>query len=91
MFADPFSISVNDFVGNFNVTLFPPYAAVQEATAGFRTFLRQTLKTFIYRGNYLNNAVMPILLNLGVGKQGATYMIESAVENYRKKAFGFIT
>ena len=83
------SVSVDDFVGNLNVYLVSPYAAVQEAIARFRTFPRQTSKTFIYTGNCLNNAVMPILLHLGVGKQGAAHMIESAVERYGKEGFRY--
>lgn len=89
MTPDPISVPLDEFVGNLNVNLVSPYAAMQQAVAGFRTLPNETLKTFIYTGNCLNNMVMPILLHLGVGKQGTAHMIKGAVEGYGKENFRF--
>jgi hypothetical protein len=87
MAHDPVSIPVDEFVANLNVNLVSPYAAMQEAIKNFRTLPKDVLKTFIYTGNCLNNIVMPIGLHLGVGKQGAAHMIESAAGGYAKEGF----
>jgi hypothetical protein len=89
MTPDPISIPLDEFVSNLNVNLISPYAVLQEAISGFRTLPSSVLKTFIYTGNCLNNVVMPVLLHLGVGKEGAAHMIESAVQGYGKEGFRF--
>ena len=46
-----------------------------------------TLKTFIYTGNVCLHLVMPVALNLALGKRGVGHMIENAVTLYEKEGY----
>jgi hypothetical protein len=63
------------------------YAAAQEAVAGFNTLPASTLKTFIFTGNRLNIEPMPILLNMGVGKNATAHLIWAASISYKNARY----
>jgi hypothetical protein len=70
-----------------NINIISAYAAAQEAVSGFRTLLAETLKTFIFTGNCLNKAVMPILLPFRMSKVAGAHMIAAAVAGYENEGF----
>ena len=85
--GDPFTIPLNDFVAGLNINMITPYAAMSEAISGFKDLPKEILKTFIYTGNVCLHLVMPVALNLAVGKRGVGHMIENAVMLYEKEGY----
>ena len=85
--GDPFTVPLNDFVAGLNINMISPYAAMSEAITGFKDLPKETLKTFIYTGNVCLHLVMPVALNLALGKRGEGHMIENAVTLYEKEGY----
>lgn len=85
--GDPFTIPLDDFFSGLNVNMISPYAAMSEATSGFKDLPKETLKTFIYTGNLCMHLVIPVAMNLGMGKRGVGHMIECATMVYGKEGF----
>ncbi|PVH85805.1 NAD(P)-binding protein, partial [Cadophora sp. DSE1049] len=87
--GDPFAIPLSEFVAGLNINMISPYAAMSEAISGFKELPKETLKTFIYTGNVCLHLVLPVALNLGLGKRGVGHMIENAVMLYEKEGYNF--
>ncbi|EEU41501.1 uncharacterized protein NECHADRAFT_87650 [Fusarium vanettenii 77-13-4] len=85
------SVPVETFVADLNVNTMSPYAAAQQAVAGWETLPKENKKTFIYTGNILNVSVFPVamMLTLGVGKSASSYWIEAADILYKSRGFRF--
>jgi NAD(P)-dependent dehydrogenase (short-subunit alcohol dehydrogenase family) len=78
------SIPTESFASNLNVNTISPYVAAQQAVSAWETLPKETKKTFIYTGNILNVAVLPVplMLTLGVGKSASAYWIGVADATY---------
>ena len=85
--GDPFTIPLNEFITGLNTNMISPYAAMSEAIAGFKLLPQESLKTFIYTGNLCMHLVMPVAMNLSLGKRGAGHMIENAVVQYKNEGY----
>lgn len=72
-----FSIPAARFAHDLDVNTVSAYAAAQQAVAGWETLPKEAKKTFIYTGNILNVAVLPVplMLDLGVGKAASAYWV----------------
>jgi NAD(P)-dependent dehydrogenase (short-subunit alcohol dehydrogenase family) len=83
------SISQDKFIEDINVNTVSPYTAAQEAVRGFETLAKDAKKTFIYTGNMLNTAILPVpgVLTLGVGKSASAYWIGTADALYRERGY----
>ncbi|KAH6671353.1 hypothetical protein B0J14DRAFT_640318 [Halenospora varia] len=88
---DPFAIPIDEWVKGMNINAISGYAAIQEATKGFRELPNEMTKTFVFTGNCGIHLPMPILMVLGAGKAAAAHMIQCAVatETYQKGGFRF--
>ena len=75
-----FSIPADSVAADLNVNTVSAYAAAQEAVKGWESLPQDTKKLFIFTGNMLNKAVipMPMMLNLGIGKSASAYWIGTA-------------
>lgn len=84
-----FSIPTARFSHDLNVNTISAYAAAQSAVAGWESLPKETKKTFIYTGNMLNVAVLPVplMVDLGVGKAGSAYWIGVADATLSAKGF----
>lgn len=71
------SIPASSVASDLNINTVSPYAAAQQALVAWKKLPAGTKKTFIYTGNILNRAILPIPLmqNLGIGKAAAAYWI----------------
>jgi hypothetical protein len=85
--TDPFAVPVEDWSKGININLISPYAAIQEAVAGFRELGEDVKKTFIFTGNASPHIVFPVVMNLVVGKRGVASLIEHAVQIYQKEEY----
>jgi NAD(P)-dependent dehydrogenase (short-subunit alcohol dehydrogenase family) len=83
------SIAAASVASDLNVNTVSPYAAAQQALAAWETLPKGTKKTFIYTGNILNTAVLPVplMLNLGIGKAASAYWIGVADMMYAAKGY----
>jgi NAD(P)-dependent dehydrogenase (short-subunit alcohol dehydrogenase family) len=83
------SVSQDKFSKDINVNTVSPYVAAQEAVKGFETLAKDTKKTFIYTGNMLNTAILPVpgVLTLGVGKSASAYWIGTADALYVERGY----
>ncbi|KUJ22706.1 NAD(P)-binding protein [Mollisia scopiformis] len=77
---DPFDVSVEDFILDSNINIVSAYAALQQAIQAFKELPKGTPKTFIYTGNGLTHMNLPALMNNGMGKRAALYLIENAAQ-----------
>ena len=84
---DPLSLKLSDFSRDLNVNTLSPFVAAQEAAASFAQLDASASKTFIYTGNILNTAIIPPLLDLGVGKTATAHIIQSAAAAYKDRGF----
>ena len=83
------SISQDSVRSDLNVNTISPYVAAQEAVKAWETTLDGRKKSFIYTGNMLNKAIvpMPALLNLGIGKSASAFWIGVADASYKEKNY----
>jgi NAD(P)-dependent dehydrogenase (short-subunit alcohol dehydrogenase family) len=83
------SLPVETFVSDGNVNTVSPYVAAQQAVLGWESLPKETKKTFIYTGNHLNQAVIPVpmMMTLGVGKAASAYWIGLADATYADKGY----
>lgn len=79
MNPDPFSIPIEDFTRDVNINTISVFSALQQAIQGFKELPKDTPKTFICTGNCLLHIAMPVLMDLGLGKRAAGFMVENAV------------
>lgn len=79
-----FSITAESVVSDLNVNTVSPYVAAQQAARGWETLSKDTKKAFIYTGNMLNVAIMPVpmLLDLGMGKSASAFWLGVADATY---------
>lgn len=87
--GSPFTIPLPEFIAGLHTNMISPFAAISESIEGFQSLPKETLKTFIYTGNLCLHLVMPVALNLALGKRGAGFMIENAVMLYEKEGFKY--
>lgn len=60
------------------------YTAASLAVKGWATLPASASKTYIYTGNMENTQLFPAVFALGMGKNAATYFIETAASAYPK-------
>ena len=53
----------------------------------FQQLPSETLKTFLYTGNFLNKEIMPSLVSLGIGKSASAHLIAVASKAYAAKGY----
>lgn len=84
-----FSIPAERFAFDLNVNTVSPYVAAQEAIKGWESLPKETKKSFIYTGNMLNIAVLPVplMVDLGVGKSASAYWLGVADATLSAKGF----
>jgi NAD(P)-dependent dehydrogenase (short-subunit alcohol dehydrogenase family) len=84
-----FSIPVERFASDLKVNTVSPYVAAQQAVSGWETLPKETKKTFIYTGNILNVAVLPVplMVDLGVGKSASAFWLGVADATNSAKGF----
>jgi hypothetical protein len=85
--SNPLSVSLSIFEKDLSVNFTSVYAAAQEAVAGFDTLQAGTLKTFIFTGNRLNIEPIPVLLNMGVGKNATAHLIHASSMYYKDAGY----
>ncbi|KAI9150097.1 NAD(P)-binding protein [Paramyrothecium foliicola] len=85
------SIPLENFVSDLSINTVSPYAAAQQAVAGWETLPKNTKKSFIYTGNALNTTILPVplLLTLGVGKSASAHWLGLADALYAPKGYKF--
>ncbi|KAI1347862.1 NAD(P)-binding protein [Xylaria sp. FL0043] len=85
------SIAASNVAADLNVNTVSPYAAAQQAIAGWETLPEGTKKTFIYTGSILNTVILPVPLmqNLGMGKAATAYWVGLADTLYATKGYRF--
>lgn len=87
---DPLSLQLTDLYRDLNVNMVSPFVAAQQAAAGFAQLPASASKTFIYTGNILNTAIIPQLLDLGVGKAATAHIIQSAAAAYKSHGYKYV-
>jgi hypothetical protein len=72
-----------------NVNTVSAYVAAQQAVSGWETLTKETEKTFIYTGNIINVAIvpMPLFLDLGMGRSTSVFWISLADATCSAKGF----
>lgn len=85
------SITAASVASDLNVNTVTPYAAAQQTVAAWESLPAGAKKTFIYTGNVLNQAVLPVpmMQNLGIGKSASAYWIGLADMMYAAKGYRF--
>ncbi|KAI0467809.1 NAD(P)-binding protein [Xylaria cf. heliscus] len=85
------SITLDSVKSDLNVNTISPYAAAQQAIAGWETLPSDIKKTFIYTGNILNVSVqpVPIFVNLGMGKAASAFWVGVADGTYSARGYRF--
>lgn len=84
-----FSIPTEKVDSDLKINTVSPYAAAQEAVKGWEMLPKEIKKSFIYTGNILNVAVLPVAMmtTLGVGKAASAYWIGTADQVYTKDGY----
>lgn len=84
-----FSIPAARFTHDLKVNTIAAYTAAQEAVAGWASLPKEAKKSFIYTGNILNVAVLPVplMVDLGVGKAASAYWIGVADATLSAKGY----
>jgi NAD(P)-dependent dehydrogenase (short-subunit alcohol dehydrogenase family) len=84
-----FSISAESVALDLNVNTISPYVAAQQAVSGWETLSKEIKKTFIYTGNIMNVAIVPMppMLDLGMGKSASAFWIGLADETHSARGF----
>jgi len=86
---EPLSIPADSVANDLNVNTVSPWAAAQQAIAGWETLPEGTKKTFIFTGNILNVLVpnQPRFTTLGVGKSASAFWIGLADQSYAARGY----
>lgn len=86
---DLFSNPQENLLSDFNVNVLSAYIAAQQAVQGWATLPKELKKTFIYTGNMMNTAIVPVAaaVNLGMGKSASSYWIGLADTLYRTHGY----
>ena len=87
---DPLSLQLAEFNKDFNINTVSAFVAAQQAATGFAQLPDSAAKTFIYTGNILNTAIIPPLLDLGVGKAAMAHIIQSAAAAYKDRGYKYV-
>jgi hypothetical protein len=87
---NPLSLPLADFTRDFNVNTTSAFVAAQQAVLGFEQLPNSASRTFIYTGNITNTAIIPPLLDLGVGKSATAHIIQSAAAAYKDRGFKYV-
>jgi NAD(P)-dependent dehydrogenase (short-subunit alcohol dehydrogenase family) len=82
------SVPVERFVNDLQINTVSAYAAAQESLKGFDP-AAEAKGVFIYTGNGLNSAVLPVpvFLTLGVGKSASAHWVGLADALYAKQGY----
>ncbi|KAK4937992.1 hypothetical protein LTR10_021481 [Elasticomyces elasticus] len=85
------SIPAESVASDLNVNTVSPYVAAQQAVSGWETLPKETKKTFIYTGNFLNVVIppVPVFLNLGIGKSASAFWIGLVDATYSSRGYRF--
>ena len=86
---DPLALQLADFNKDFNINTVSAFVAAQQAATGFSQLPDSAAKTFIYTGNIMNTAIIPPLLDLGVGKAATAHIIQSAAAAYKDRGYKY--
>ncbi|KAK6336406.1 hypothetical protein TWF696_001965 [Orbilia brochopaga] len=86
---NPFSIPSSAFIRSLAINTTSVFVAAQEAVVGFKELPASASKTFIYTGNCLNEAPIPTLLDLGLGKTATAHMIQLAADAFKDQGIKF--
>jgi NAD(P)-dependent dehydrogenase (short-subunit alcohol dehydrogenase family) len=83
------SVSADSVTSDLNVNVVSPYVAAQKAITAWETLPSDTKKTFIYTGNIMNAAIipMPMMLDLGMGKSASAFWLGLADSSYKAKGY----
>lgn len=83
------SVPVESVVSDLNVNTISPYVAAQQAVSAWETLPKETKKTFIYTGNFLNVVIppVPVFLTLGIGKSASAFWVGLADATYANRGF----
>ena len=83
------SVPAESVASDLNVNTISPYVAAQQAVNGWETLPKETKKTFIYTGNFLNVVIppVPVFLNLGIGKSASAFWIGLADATYSSRGY----
>ena len=83
------SVAPEAVTKDLNINVVSPYVAAQEAVAAWATLPQETKKSFIYTGNVMNEAIVPMppMLTLGVGKSASAFWIGLADALYAAKGY----
>lgn len=86
---DLFSIPTANFVSDLNINTVSAYVAAQQAVKGWTTLPSTTKRIFIFTGNMLNTAVLPVpaFLTLGVGKSASAHWLGLADAVYAPQGY----
>lgn len=87
MASDLYAVPLAEWTSILNINTVSPYAAAQEAVAGFRELPGDVLKTFIYTGNAAAHILSPIATTLTVGKVATANLIQNSAAAYEKEGF----
>ncbi|PMD37717.1 hypothetical protein L207DRAFT_464162, partial [Hyaloscypha variabilis F] len=85
------SVSAESVASDLTVNTVSAYVAAQQALIGWETLPKDIKKTFIYTGNMLNAAIVPVpmFLDLGMGKSASAFWIGVADATYSAKGYRF--
>jgi NAD(P)-dependent dehydrogenase (short-subunit alcohol dehydrogenase family) len=85
------SVPLDSFASDLNINTVSPYAAAQQAVAGWETLPADAKKSFIYTGNILNVRPVPVpmMINLGTGKSATSFWLQLADATYSDKGYRF--
>lgn len=90
MADDPFSVSMEGFVGDLNINVVGVFAALKYAITAFQELPKEEPKTFIFTGNGLTDFNNPKVMTLGLGKRAALFLIENAVATHGSEGIRFV-
>lgn len=82
--ADPIAVSAARLAEILAVTVVSAYTAARLAVKGWAALPASASRTYLYTGNMQNTQLFPASLALGMGKNGAAYMVETAAAAYQQ-------
>ena len=87
--ASVFSVPAEAFAKDLAINTTSAYVAAQHAVKGWETLPADARKTFIYTGNILNVALLPVplFLTIGAGKSASSFWLSLADTLYSAKGF----
>ena len=84
---NPLDFSVEELNQDMAVNTISVHAAAKRAMAGFDQLPAESIKAFMYTGNFLNKALMPALVTNGIGKSATAHLLAVAAKAYGPKGY----